>query len=54
MIGLNIDIVKILLLWNVLGVYKNVFESSQAGSFKLTNLKHNHRTDGQSGRLSQS
>ena len=37
MTGLNIDIVKILLLWNVLSVYKNVFESSQGGTFKLAN-----------------
>ena len=52
--GLNIDIVKILLLWNVLSVYKNVFESSQGGTFKLANPKHEHRTERQSGRLSQS
>ena len=54
MTGLNIDIVKILLLWNVLRVYKNVFESSQEGTFKLVNPKHEHRTERQSGRLSQS
>ena len=31
MTGLNIDIVKILLLRNILSVYQNVFESSQGG-----------------------
>ena len=50
----NIDIVKILLLWNVLSVYKNVFESSQGRTFKLANPKREHRTERQSGRLSQS
>ena len=54
MAELNIDIVKILLLSNVLSVYKNVFESSQGGTFKLVNPEHEHRTELQSGRLSQS
>ena len=35
MTGLNIDIVKILLLRNVLSVYKNVFESHQEGCLKV-------------------
>ena len=54
MTGLNIDIVKILLLRNVLSVYKNVFESSQGETFKFANPKHEHRNERQSGRLSQS
>ena len=53
MTGLNIDIVKILLLWNDLSLYKNDFESSQEGTFKFANPKHEHRTERQSGRLSQ-
>ena len=52
MTGLNIDIVKILLLWNVLSVYKNVSESGQRGTFKLANPIHEHRTERQSGQLS--
>ena len=54
MTGLNIDIVKMLLLSNVLSDYKNVFESSQGGTFKLASLNNEHRTERQSGRLSQS
>ena len=54
MTGLNIDIVKILLFWNVLSVYKNVFEIGQGRTFKLANPKHEHRTERQSDRLSQS
>ena len=52
--GWTIDIVKILLLWNVLSVYKNVFESSLGGMFKPVNPKHEHRTKPESGRLSES
>ena len=47
--GLHIDIVKILLLPNNLIVSKDVFETSQGGTFKLVNPKYEQRTDRQSG-----
>ena len=45
MTGINIDIVKVLLLWSVLSVYKNVFESSQGGGGRLNSRTPNTSTE---------